>query len=249
MKFNKQELRKAAEKATEGNYVVGHCDINKHGNLSSVYVCQEWNGMAGGVVAECHVNCLTKNSDQVYANAGFMALASPANVISLLEEISTLESRCAELAAENAGLKQAITTHSQSTHFCEVCGKDDPCSTDDVCYVLNETPATDAFLAEVRAQGVKSLSNAVQSVISERQRQQSVEGWTPEHDDEHAEGEMAEAAACYAMFANHQGFSLPAHWPWSREWWKQSGQRRDLVKAGALILAEIERIDRQDAAQ
>ena len=63
MKFNKQELRKAAEKATEGNYVVGHSDINKHGNLSSVYVCQEWNGMAGGVVAECHVNCLTKNSD------------------------------------------------------------------------------------------------------------------------------------------------------------------------------------------
>lgn len=112
-----------------------------------------------------------------------------------------------------------------------------------------ETPATDAFLAEVRAQGVKSLSNAVQSVISERQRQQSVEGWTPEHDDEHTEGEMAEAAACYAMFANNQGFSVPDLWPWAREWWKQSGQRRDLVKAGALILAEIERIDRQEAAQ
>lgn len=112
-----------------------------------------------------------------------------------------------------------------------------------------ETPATDAFLAEVRAQGVKSLSNAVQSVISERQRQQSVEGWTPEHDDEHTEGEMAEAAACYAMFANNQGFSVPDLWPWAREWWKQSGQRRDLVKAGALILAEIERIDRQESAQ
>lgn len=104
-------------------------------------------------------------------------------------------------------------------------------------------------LAEVRAQGVKSLSNAVQSVISERQRQQSVEGWTPEHDDEHTEGEMAEAAACYAMFANNQGFSVPGLWPWAREWWKQSGQRRDLVKAGALILAEIERIDRQESAQ
>lgn len=115
--------------------------------------------------------------------------------------------------------------------------------------LMEETPATDAFLAEVRAQGVKSLSNAVQSVISERQRQQSVEGWTPEHDDEHTEGEMAEAAACYAMFANNQGFSVPGLWPWAREWWKQSGQRRDLVKAGALILAEIERIDRQESAQ
>lgn len=108
MKFDKQALRKAAEKATEGNYVVGHCDINKHGNLSSVYVCQEWNGEAGGVVAECHVNCLTKNSDQVYANAGFIAFASPANVISLLEEISTLEARCAALAAESEERRQFI---------------------------------------------------------------------------------------------------------------------------------------------
>ena len=64
------------------------------------------------------------------------------------------EQQLAAVVAENAGLKQAINTHSQSTHFCEVCGKDDPCSTDDVCYVLNETPATDANLAEVRAQGV-----------------------------------------------------------------------------------------------
>lgn len=70
--------------------------------------------------------------------------------------IDNLEMKLAQMAAENAGLKQAITTHSQSTHFCEVCGKDDPCSTDDACYVLNETPATDAFLAEVRAQGVES---------------------------------------------------------------------------------------------
>ncbi|HHO0151029.1 TPA: ead/Ea22-like family protein [Enterobacter asburiae] len=110
MKFDKQALRKAAEKATEGNYVVGHCDINKHGNLSSVYVCQEWNGEAGGVVAECHVNCLTQNSDQVYANAGFIAFASPANVISLIEEISTLEAKCAALAVENAGLNNFISS-------------------------------------------------------------------------------------------------------------------------------------------
>ncbi|WP_258051358.1 hypothetical protein [Enterobacter asburiae] len=77
----------------------------------------------------------------------------------LYEDCAALEARCAELAAENAGLKQAITTHSQSTHFCEVCGKDDPCSTDDVCYVLNETPATDAFLAEVRASGVEMFAS------------------------------------------------------------------------------------------
>lgn len=152
------------------------------------------------------------------------------------------EARCAELSAENAGLMKFCKDAAFDADYEAELGMERGGFTD----ALNDikTPATDAFLAEVRAQGVKSLSNAVQSVISERQRQQSVEGWTPEHDDEHAEGEMAEAAACYAMFANHQGFSLPAHWPWSREWWKQSGQRRDLVKAGALILAEIERIDR-----
>lgn len=58
------------------------------------------------------------------------------------------------LAAENAALKSAIQTHSESVHFCELCGKDDPCSTDDVCMVLNETPATDAFLAHVRSTAI-----------------------------------------------------------------------------------------------
>ncbi|WP_320738758.1 ead/Ea22-like family protein [Enterobacter roggenkampii] len=144
MKFDKQGFREAAEKATEGNYVVGHCDINRHGNLSSVYVCQEWNGEAGGVVAECHVNCLTKNSDQVYANAGFMAFASPMNVIALLDEINTLEARCAALAAEVYDLKHPGTYLPSK----------------------RETPALDAFLAEVRAQGVDSAINTVIAMMN-----------------------------------------------------------------------------------
>lgn len=60
-----------------------------------------------------------------------------------------------QMAAENVGLKSAITDHSHSVHFCEVCGKDDPCSTDDVCYVLNETPATDLIVAGIKADGVE----------------------------------------------------------------------------------------------
>ncbi|EOE4442096.1 hypothetical protein ACKDCL_005123 [Enterobacter hormaechei] len=180
---------------------------------------------------------------------------SPAEVTSLL---NVVETTFAALAAENAGLKSVcedrrtfIMNGVQLGYIQVPTVETDPAlETIRVAVSPQEpTPATDAFLAEVRAQGVKSLSNAVQSVISERQRQQSVEGWTPEHDDEHTEGEMAEAAACYAMFANNQGFSVPGLWPWAREWWKQSGQRRDLVKAGALILAEIERIDRQESAQ
>ncbi|MFP2377802.1 hypothetical protein ACLEUY_16890 [Enterobacter ludwigii] len=107
--------------------------------------------------------------------------------------------------------------------------------------------ATDrAEAAEKRIDGLeaRAFSPAILDVISERQRQRSVEGWTSEHDDAYQNSELADAAACYAIHAHNQGFSTPAHWPWAPEWWKQSGARRDLVKAGALILAEIERVDR-----
>ena len=91
---------------------------------------------------------------------------------------------------------------------------------------------------------VLAFNPALLDVISERQRQRAVEGWTSEHDDAYQNSELADAAACYAINAHNQGLSTPAHWPWAPDWWKQSGPRRDLVKAGALILAEIERIDR-----
>lgn len=83
---DKQMLREAAEKATKGPYVVGHNNINQHGNLSGVYVCQQWKDSAGGVVAECHVNCLTETSEQVYANAEFIAVANPRTMLALLDE-------------------------------------------------------------------------------------------------------------------------------------------------------------------
>ncbi|EJX4187535.1 ead/Ea22-like family protein, partial [Salmonella enterica] len=86
MNIDKRALREAAEKATKGNYVVGHNNINQQGHLSSVFVCQEWRGEAGGVVAECHVNCLTETSEQVYANAEFIAVANPATMLALLDE-------------------------------------------------------------------------------------------------------------------------------------------------------------------
>lgn len=63
-----------------------------------------------------------------------------------------------QLAAENAALKSAITDHSHSVHFCEVCGKDDPCSTDDVCYALKDIPATDRIVAGIKADGVEAFA-------------------------------------------------------------------------------------------
>ncbi|MEG6417497.1 hypothetical protein QCN17_23095 [Enterobacter asburiae] len=90
-------------------------------------------------------------------------------------------------------------------------------------------------------------SQAWRDVTAERQRQITVEGWTPEHDDEYEHGELADAAGCYALHSEifDCAGEPPRPWPWPDEWWKPTNRRRDLVKAGALILAEIERIDRQ----
>ncbi|WP_329039629.1 hypothetical protein PCP38_00355 [Pseudomonas aeruginosa] len=87
-------------------------------------------------------------------------------------------------------------------------------------------------------------------VQAERRRQITAEGWTPEHDDEHDNGEMARAAACYALAgssAPNDGTAallVSLAWPWDEQWWKPTTTRRDLVKACALGLAEIERLDR-----
>ncbi len=80
-------------------------------------------------------------------------------------------------------------------------------------------------------------------ILIERERQ--VEGYTPAHDDGHIKCEIRKAAECYArppaMRNTKRG--LPAGWPWERRWWKPSpGDRvRELVKAGALFLAERDR--------
>lgn len=108
---------------------------------------------------------------------------------------------------------------------------------------------------------MNTLTKAAQDVLAERQRQVDVEGWDANHDDNNNRGDMARAAACYALVAGScQGWSastyagMPAPnsdpdgdeiwWPWDRKWWKPKNPRRDLVRAAALILAEIERIDR-----
>lgn len=84
------------------------------------------------------------------------------------EDYDALEARCAALAAENAGLKAAIETHKHGFVRCNCCGDELMCHTDDVCRALDETPATDAFLAEVRAQGVEMFA------AHKRERQQAL---------------------------------------------------------------------------
>ncbi len=94
--------------------------------------------------------------------------------------------------------------------------------------------------------------SAIDDIAAERRRQIEIEGWTPEHDDDHADGALARAAACYAVGDRQERFQtrlgqpvmVRTLWPWQIEWWKPTDRRRDLVKAGALIVAEIERLDR-----
>lgn len=93
-------------------------------------------------------------------------------------------------------------------------------------------------------------------IATERARQIAVEGWTPEHDDTHDDAEMVKAARAYSWVAlcevcfaaDATDFRIiPNDWPmeWSRHWFKPSDDPvRNLVKAGALIAAEIDRLQR-----
>ncbi|MHC1701774.1 MAG: hypothetical protein AB9900_12535 [Humidesulfovibrio sp.] len=81
-------------------------------------------------------------------------------------------------------------------------------------------------------------------IAQERGRQVHEEGWTPEHDAKHTGGELAQAAAYYCCpDDNAENNLFPIDW--SIEWAKREGfptpTLRDLVKAGALIAAEIDR--------
>lgn len=97
----------------------------------------------------------------------------------------------------------------------------------------------------------------IDEIAAERKRQAEVEGWDASHDDAHDAGELAAAACCYADVAiaaaqvgavseeTYRKAPCPHDWPWADHWWKPKNARRDLVRAAALIVAEIERLDRK----
>jgi hypothetical protein len=90
----------------------------------------------------------------------------------------------------------------------------------------------------------RPLSPFVKAAIEERFRQKEKEGWSDEHDDAHALGELALAGASYAI-GGGVGSDPPEMWPWTADWWKpEGGIRRNWIKAAALIFAEGERFDR-----
>lgn len=98
-------------------------------------------------------------------------------------------------------------------------------------------------------------------VLLERDRQIFEEGWSERHDDGHPLGSLTVAALCYleaglaliSGSAEEEDVSLyfgavPERWPWEERWWKPADDPvRNLVKAGALIAAEIDRLLRDQA--
>ena len=91
-------------------------------------------------------------------------------------------------------------------------------------------------------------------IAYERWRQKTQEGWTAQHDDKHTDGSLADAGACYADLAacltihpvsETNMETPPSKWPFEASWWKPSlDPIKNLVKAGALIAAEIDRLSR-----
>ncbi|MFU6981810.1 hypothetical protein ACM75Z_30525 [Pseudomonas aeruginosa] len=116
-----------------------------------------------------------------------------------------------------------------------------------------------ALLRELRTMLGTSAQHSVPQawldVQAERRRQVENEGWTPEHDDGHACDEIAAFACYYAMppavrdwDASSTGYGATLGEAVLPEGWepKTGDRRRELVKACALALAEIERLDRTD---
>jgi hypothetical protein len=107
---------------------------------------------------------------------------------------------------------------------------------------------------------MSDLRTGVERIAAERQRQTEVEGWDADHDNAHRTGQLARAAALYAI---PQGWRNPridgimdgsisllaALWPrnWASHWWKPTPDNRirELEKAGALVAAEIDRLLRK----
>lgn len=105
------------------------------------------------------------------------------------------------------------------------------------------------------------MKTGAQRIAVERERQVGQEGWTAEHDDTHGNGDMAMAAACYAAAACYERLYVrgDAHTsdtvftdPWPRDWEdkrrkhpNRASRIRMLVKAGALLAAEIDRLQRE----
>lgn len=101
------------------------------------------------------------------------------------------------------------------------------------------------------------MKTGAELIADERKRQIEVEGWNAEHDAQYNHNELVMAATCYLQPESNRTYDRlwesknpddinipPSLWPWDERWWKPKpdDRVRELVKAGALIAAEIDRL-------
>ncbi|EGF6382910.1 ead/Ea22-like family protein [Salmonella enterica subsp. enterica serovar Cubana] len=221
MTIDKRALREVAEKATPGTWR----------RTSSLF-----NGITVTPFSLCGEEVTLAHTVEK-RDAEFIAAANPATMLALLDENIQLQREKDAIEAVALALRDDMRQAREQLEAAE-----------------KRNAEQREYYEGVIADGSKRIAEleggafnpAILDVVAERQRQKTIEGWTPEHDDEHCNGELAMAAVCYINetgTVNRNG-GKPWGWPWDASWWKPNARRRNLVKAGALILAEIERIDR-----
>ncbi|AXF21376.1 hypothetical protein CUJ89_13380 [Burkholderia pyrrocinia] len=211
---NYDALQAAAERATKGNWI----------NVGA-WVENERDDLKD--ICDCRPNG-NEDDEQALLDAAYIALANPDTILRLLREWRTAREATsqhptqASVAANQLCLCGTVLAHTH--HHCA-------------------TPVMWRMYEESNA--FRNTTAAARDILTERHRQIQHEGLTPDRDDGYTEAELPRAAAAYVLSAC--GFSNAVtldFWPWITDWWKPTTPRRNLVKAAALILAEIERIDR-----
>lgn len=89
------------------------------------------------------------------------------------------------------------------------------------------------------------MSDFLNLVKAERQKQINKHGYTHEHDDKHTDGAIADAAACFATEKNTT-WCLQELYPWE-PWFlnkTEKSRKEQIITACAMLMAEWERIDR-----
>ncbi|EPX1883435.1 TPA: ead/Ea22-like family protein [Escherichia coli] len=170
---NYQELREAAEQATQDEWVAyilpGHNGIyparTSEGRHCGYFI--DWPGIDG-----------QRNAG---ANARYIAAIPPKVALALLGEIkrledtnidamcriAPLETKLAALVAENAGLKHAMAVTLEHVSVTDAGQAGVAAMIINDALHHSETPATDAFLSEVRAQGVDAAIEAAKNLVAQ----------------------------------------------------------------------------------
>ena len=115
----------------------------------------------------------------------------------------------------------------------------------------------DHISANLELEPLPSLTDKVmERIAAERLRQIEEEGWTIEHDDQFPPGTLARAGASYALMGGetdrfrktHGVDHPPSFWPWPGRAWNPNDRKRDLERAAALVVSELEKIERAEEA-